>query len=80
LIYFSDCIRSERRPEPDGQEGLADVKIIEALYASAKSGQVVPLDLPPRSERPSLSQGREAPPVREPELVHAQPPQAEVSA
>jgi predicted dehydrogenase len=76
LLYFSDCVRDQRRPEPDGQEGLADVKIIEALYASARIGQTVRLDLPPKTERPALSQNRKAPPVREPELVHAAAPQA----
>jgi predicted dehydrogenase len=77
LIYFSNCIRQGNRPEPDGLEGLADVKIIEAIYASAQSGQAVRLDLPAKSQRPTLAQNREAPPVREPELVHAEPPQAE---
>jgi glucose-fructose oxidoreductase len=31
LIYFSDCILNDREPEPSGQEGEVDVRIIEAI-------------------------------------------------
>ena len=31
LLYFSDCIRKDREPEPSGREGLADVRVIRAL-------------------------------------------------
>jgi glucose-fructose oxidoreductase len=41
LIYFSDCITDDRSPEPSGREGLADVRIIDAIYKSAKTGRVV---------------------------------------
>src|SRR5687767_10826550 len=37
LLYFSDCIRNNRDPEPSGQEGLQDVRIAEAPYKSAKT-------------------------------------------
>lgn len=76
LQYFSDCIRQDRQPEPNGREGLADVNIIEALYESAMTGRSVRLSLPPKAERPTLAQHREEPPVREPEPVHAESPQA----
>ena len=35
IVYFSDCIREGRRPEPDGREGLIDLWIIEAIKSSA---------------------------------------------
>jgi len=56
LIYFSNCIMSEREPEPSGVEGLADVRIIEALLQSARLGQ--PVDIAPLSisNRPSTDQ------------------------
>ncbi len=76
LSYFSTCIREDREPEPNGQEGLADVTIIEALYESAASGRPVRLSLPPKSDRPTVSQSKEEPPVHEVELVHAEAPQA----
>jgi predicted dehydrogenase len=75
LTYFSSCIRDDREPEPGGQEGLIDVTIIEALYESAASGRSVRLSLPTKAERPTLEQHEEQPPVREPELVHAESPQ-----
>jgi len=31
LVYFSDCILRNKDPKPSAQEGLADVRIIEAL-------------------------------------------------
>ena len=78
LTYFARCIQSGDEPEPSGWEGLLDVRIIEALYQSASSG--MPVKLAPRSKplRPSLAQEEQAPPVtREPDLVHASPPQSE---
>jgi predicted dehydrogenase len=39
LLYFSDCIMQNRAPEPGPDEGLADVRIIRALYRSAASGR-----------------------------------------
>ncbi|HTG45872.1 MAG TPA: Gfo/Idh/MocA family oxidoreductase, partial [Verrucomicrobiae bacterium] len=34
ISYFSDCILRGRNPEPSGEEGMIDVRIIEALYES----------------------------------------------
>jgi len=36
LIYFSDCTIHDRVPEPPGNEGLADVIVIDAIYESAE--------------------------------------------
>jgi len=76
LQYFADCVRQDKQPEPDGREGLIDVMIIEALYESARTGHSVRLSLPPKADRPTLSQSREEPPVREPEEIHAESPHA----
>jgi glucose-fructose oxidoreductase len=38
---FSDCIRKDRQPEPSGEEGLRHIRIVEALYKSAKTGRAV---------------------------------------
>ena len=57
LLYFSDCIQKDRQPEPSGEEGLADVRVIEALYRSARrGGQPVVLSDFAREVRPSLKQ------------------------
>jgi glucose-fructose oxidoreductase len=71
LIHFSDCIRRNVEPEPSGEEGLQDVRIIEALYESADSGKVVTLPRHRESKRPTGRQIRRRPGVRKPRLVHA---------
>ncbi|MBP6349445.1 MAG: Gfo/Idh/MocA family oxidoreductase [Candidatus Obscuribacter sp.] len=43
LIYFADCILNDKQPSPSGLEGLADIRIIDAIKASLKSGHVVAL-------------------------------------
>ena len=43
LLYFSDCILKNREPEPSGEEGLQDVRIVQALYKSARTGKAVPI-------------------------------------
>ena len=71
LEYFSDCILNNRTPEPSGNEGLADVRIIEALYRSAKHRRPVKIDFMRRTQRPSKKQTRQRPAVDKPALVHA---------
>ncbi len=41
IEYLADCIRSGKEPRPGGVEGLATMKIIEAIYQSAHSKQLV---------------------------------------
>src|SRR3954463_4681827 len=74
LLYFSDCVLQNRDPEPSAAEGLADVRVIRALYQSAELGE--PVELAPfhKDERPGLEQEIRRPPVDKPEMVHAQPP------
>lgn len=74
LIHFSDCILRDRPPEPSGEEGLADVRVIQALYKSARTGRPVRLDGMKQPARPSMRREITKPPVRMPRLVHATPP------
>ena len=71
LDYFSNCILNNRTPEPSGQEGIADVRIIEALYRSAKRRRPVKIEYLRQSQRPSLKQTKQRPAVDKPELVRA---------
>jgi predicted dehydrogenase len=71
LVYFSDCILRNKEPEPSGEEGLADVRIIEALYQSAKTGKPIKLSPFSKAKRPSLRQEIRRPPVRKPQLIKA---------
>ena len=34
IVYFSNCVQNKKTPEPSGEEGLNDIKIIEALLLS----------------------------------------------
>jgi predicted dehydrogenase len=73
LLYFSECIKKGAAPEPSGREGLADLRIIEALRESAKSGKIVKLPPYEKRSRPWKSQVEAPPPVpEEPELVKAE--------
>jgi predicted dehydrogenase len=74
LIHFSECILTGDDPGPSGQEGMADVRIIRALYESASSGLPVSLKLTPPDKRPDITMEIKRPPVREPQLVHADSP------
>jgi predicted dehydrogenase len=74
LVSFSDCILTGANPEPSGWEGLADVRVIRALYRSADSGQPVTLEPFDKEDRPSLSQQLSRPPVKKPELVNTEAP------
>jgi glucose-fructose oxidoreductase len=74
LLYFSECIQLDRRPEPSGSEGIADIRIIEALQASIQTGAARSIDLVPRRRRPSVEQEIRRPAVKEPRLIHAHAP------
>jgi predicted dehydrogenase len=71
LIYFSDCIIHERVPEPSGNEGLADVRVINAIYESAEIGRAVRVAPVPKKRRPDETMQIKRPPVKQPELVGA---------
>lgn len=75
LVTFSRCILEDRQPEASGEEGLADVRIIEAIHRSAKTGRPVRLEPFERQQRPDMRQVFHKPPInRPPEPINAQPP------
>lgn len=51
MKYFSDCILQDRIVEPDGEEGLADLLVIEAIVAALKSGGKVTVEPLSRTRR-----------------------------
>ena len=71
MVHFSNCILNDTEPEPSGEEGLQDVRIIRALYESAETGKAV--SIPPYADRhyPAKRQAMARPGVRKPPLVHA---------
>jgi glucose-fructose oxidoreductase len=74
LIYFSDCIRRDKEPEPSGTEGLIDVKIVQALYRSSAQRTPIALRLPAKKRWPTKRQVVTRPPVRKPRLVRVKSP------
>lgn len=53
LVHFSNCILENKEPKPSGEEGLADVRIMEAIVRAAKAGGRVKLPPFEPSERPT---------------------------
>ena len=75
LEHFSECIADDRRPEPDGEEGLIDVHIIHTAYESAKrGGRPLRIQTLHPSTRPSLRQEQKKPPVDKPKTVNVSSP------
>jgi glucose-fructose oxidoreductase len=69
LLYFSDCILRDTEPEPSGEEGIADIRVIEALNRSIDTGKWVSPELPQRRRRPTLRQEIRRPGIQPPPLV-----------
>lgn len=72
LVYFSDCVLKNRQPEPSGVEGLADIRIVEALFESLRTNRPVRLPAFKLAKRPSKKQEITRPKVREPKFVKAE--------
>jgi glucose-fructose oxidoreductase len=72
LLYFSDCILKDREPEPSGEEGLQDVRIVRALYESAETGKAVALSPLQKTKRPTGRQRIVRPGIEKPELIKVQ--------
>ncbi|HEY0746339.1 MAG TPA: Gfo/Idh/MocA family oxidoreductase [Steroidobacteraceae bacterium] len=74
LTYFSDCILNNKHPEPSGEEGLADVRVIEGMLRAINSGRWVSIKMAQRKQRPTKRQEIRRPAVpREPRLINAKP-------
>ncbi len=74
LRYFSDCILNDRQPEPDGHEGLLDVRVLEAIVESVNSARPVAIPPADRPRRIDVGQVQKLSAVTPPEPVHAKQP------
>lgn len=61
VAYFSDCIATGERPEPDGEEGLADLRALLAIGEASRSGRPVAISSPPRPGHPVPGMERRRP-------------------
>ncbi len=74
LEHFAECILEDRAPGPDGYEGLADLRVLDAIARSAREGRIVRVDAVEPERRPTIDQERAKPPVSKPRTVHARSP------
>lgn len=72
LLYFSNCILNDTQPEPSGEEGLQDVRIVEALYQSARRQRPVAIRPFQKRVRPTSRQRISRPGVKKPDLIKVQ--------
>jgi predicted dehydrogenase len=79
INYFSDCILMDKQPEPSGEEGMADVRVIEAIYQSVKTGTAVRLPSFARKNYPSLAQEIHRPPHNKPKTIAVESPSGEAA-
>ena len=79
LDYFADCILKDNEPEPSGFEGWADVRIVEAIYESARTKRAVRLPELPVRKRPKVKQEIHRPAHDKPEIIHTKPPSREAA-
>ena len=72
--YFSDCIIHDRVPEPDGEEGLMDVRVCAAVERALETG--LPQTLAPMHRRRQVEpeQVQKLAPITEPPMVNAAEP------
>jgi predicted dehydrogenase len=52
LDAFAACVRENRKPEPDGEQGMRDIVIIEAIYRAAKQGRTIAIRYPATGASP----------------------------
>lgn len=71
---FCESILSGTEPEPSGEEGLADLRVVEAIFESGRSGRSVRLPPFGRVRRPDASQAKKKPAVRKPKVVNVSSP------
>lgn len=72
--YFSRCIIEDRDPEPDGEEGWCDVRIVEAVRRALETGHPQTLEPYTRKHRIEQSQAAGFPPAPDVEMVDAADP------
>jgi predicted dehydrogenase len=72
--YFSDCILNDEIPEPDGDEGWRDVRVLAAIERSLVTGQ--PQSLAPLAAKRTagLGQARRFPLAEVPDLISTEQP------
>jgi glucose-fructose oxidoreductase len=74
LVAFARGVREGRAPEPSGEEGLADVRVLEAIQRATESGRAEKIVPVAKRARPSKKQEIRRKPHGMPELVGVEAP------
>ncbi len=74
LRYFSDCILNGTDPEPDGEEGYADVQVLEGIIRAMEAGMPQTLSPVSRSKRIDIGQVQKLSARGSPELMNTSYP------
>ena len=76
LLEFSDAIKKDRAPFPGGAEGIADIRVIEAIYRSIENRSPAKVENGGGETGDELvrRRGNSVKPHPKPELVHAEGP------
>ena len=74
LRYFSDCILNDTPPEPDGTEGLLDVRVITAIQESIDTARPVAIPPADRPKRIDVAQVQKLRAVSPPTPVNTHSP------
>jgi glucose-fructose oxidoreductase len=77
ISYFADCVLENRKPEPSGDEGMADIHVVEAIYKAMRTNKRVQLPASRKRSRPDMRQEIRKRPHGEPDVVDAQSPSGE---
>ena len=78
MRYFSDCILEGRDPEPDAEEGLADLRVIEGVMKALETGRSQVLPPFTRTRRIDTEAQKQTLSMKKPpEPVHASGPSRE---
>lgn len=78
MKYFSECILSGVDPEPDGEEGYADVRVLEGIIRALKSGKSETLPPFTRTRRIDTAQVQSLAAQKAPELINTSNPGKDV--
>jgi hypothetical protein len=74
ILFFSNCILNNVNPEPSAAQGLADVKVIEAIYKSIRHGKPVTLNTVVKLMYPSPRMEMNRPGIKKRKTYHATGP------
>jgi predicted dehydrogenase len=74
LIAFSRAVLDGTRLEPDGEEGLRDVRVIAAALKSAREGRPLHLSWPARRRWPEPGDRIAMPAIHQPTLINVEAP------